>query len=92
MVRKHPDLHMSTFDACRFGLASKETKTPMLKRTRIMTNAQSIDLAFAQKFCQGGHDHIQIMGKEGGISRASWAGVYPPLMVHALVDAFVADM
>ena len=37
---------ISMFDQCLFGLVSKETKTPMQKRTKLLSNIPAIHQTF----------------------------------------------
>ena len=59
------DVKLITFDQCMLGLVSKETKTPMQKRTCILTNVPEIVSAMDGKFCDGSHPHQKIEGSEG---------------------------
>ena len=81
------DVKLITFDQCMFGLVSKETKTPMQKRTCILTNVPEIVSALDGKFCDGSHPHQRIEGSEGGCKRSVWAQHYPDQMVDTLCKA-----
>ena len=66
------------FDMCSFGLTSKVTSTPMLKPTKVMSNAKELIAKLDKKKCMAAHPEHQIMqGLEGGVPRSEWAQVYP---------------
>ena len=82
-----PGVRRVSFDQCMFGLKSKVRGVPMRKRTTFLTNAKPIVNAFSGRFCDCSHDHQIIEGAEGGMKRAAWAQMYPPPMVHCIVEA-----
>ena len=82
-----PGVKMVTFDQCMFGLVSPLHKTPMRKRTRLMTNSPAVVKLFHKRFCDRSHDHKCIAGEEGGIKISVWAQRYPPALCNAFVEA-----
>lgn len=76
------------FDQCMFGLVSKVHKIPMRKRTRFLTNMDSMYDMFNSKFCDCNHDHVTVQGSEGGEKRSVWAQRYPPALCESAVLAF----
>ena len=65
-VQRHSSVKIAEFDQCQFGLVSLETKTPVKKRTRVMTNSPELLKALDGYFCPGDHPHQIISGSEGG--------------------------
>lgn len=76
------------FDQCMFGLVSKVDKIPMRKRTRFMTNIKLLKDKFDHKFCDCSHDHVSVMGSEGGERRSVWAQRYPAKLCEVAVQSF----
>ena len=65
-MQRHSSVKIAEFDQCQFGLVSLETKTPVKKRTRVMTNSPELLKALDGYFCPGDHPHQIISGSEGG--------------------------
>lgn len=86
-LRNRPGVQEVVFDQCMCGLVSKVTRTPMKKRTRILTNCGAVVRIFASFQCDRTHEHVRIQGEEGGMKRSVWAQQYPPPMVRALLEA-----
>lgn len=82
-----PGVFLAEFDQCQFGLTSKETKTPVKKRTSLLTNSLKVYEAFHQKFCPNDHTHQVISGSEGGMKRSTYAQCYPDAMCKAIAKA-----
>ena len=85
-VRKLPGVFTVVFDQCMLGLVSKVNRIPMRKRTRIMTNSYMLASHLKGRLCDKSHEHQQIQGTEGGMKRSVWAQLYPPGLVHCLVQ------
>ena len=84
-VQKDSDVCTIKFDQCRFGLKSKVVGMPHRKPTVFVTNVAGICAEFANMRCQCSEPHVQVQGREGGQTRASWASRYPDPMVRAIV-------
>ena len=89
-VRAMSGVFSVVFDQCTLGLTSKVTKTPMRKRTRLLTSSAHIVQLFSHKMCDNSHPHVQIHGTEGGVWRSVWAQYYPAPMVDLIVLAAVS--
>ena len=81
-----PGVFTVVVDMCMLALKNKLHRTPMQKRTRLMTNSHFLASRFAGHKCDRSHDHAIVQGSEGGVSRAVWAQVYPRPFVDILVD------
>ena len=81
---------MADFDMCQFGLRSP-SGIAMKKRTRFMTNSQSVYNALNGHFCDGSHEHQPIEGQEGGIKRSASAQTYPDLFVRTVCRAVLYE-
>ena len=79
-----PGVHTIDFDQCMLGLVSHVHMLPHRKRTRLLTNSETVSKLFAPFQCDRGHVHQIIQGSEGGIRRSVWAQHYPALMVELL--------
>ena len=77
------------FDQCCFGACTKITKTPVQKSTKFMTNSSKVADVFRGRRCLGDHEHQQLEGQEGGVSRTSYAAAYPQQLVETLVNAII---
>ena len=86
LLSERTDVFTVRFDQCMLGLVSKVHGRPMKKRTQIMTNSRQIAESFRPFQCSRDHEHQEIMGAEGGMSRSRWAQIYPPPMVAHLCD------
>ena len=86
-VRKLPGVMTITFDQCMVGLKSPITKTPMRKRTRLMTNSKALVQCFSGLMCDKSHNHCQIKGSEGGVKLSRYAQVYPAEMCERIARA-----
>jgi hypothetical protein len=76
---------MASFDQCCFGLVSKDSGTPIQKRTCFMTNIAPLMNSFHSKFCDHTHEHLTMHGRE---KRCMLAQRYPPALCQTAVDAF----
>jgi len=85
-----PGSEITTFDMCYFGLVSKETKTPVLKATQVLTNMVELADELRNKKCPGHDKHQILQGYEGGQSRSSFAQVYPDMFCAAVTRALLA--
>ena len=83
------NVYLAEFDQCQFGLVSKETRTPVKKRTRVLTNCQTIFNSLHKKDCPGDHAHQIISGSEGGCKRSVAAQEYPQPMIDAICKAIL---
>ena len=90
-VRDMPGVETVVFDQCMLGLCSKVTKTPMRKRTRIMTNSKTLVQRLSKKICDNSHVHVPIHGNEGGQTRSSWSQCYPDQLCEILAIAAMQD-
>jgi hypothetical protein len=90
-VRDMPGVETVVFDQCMLGLCSKVTKTPMRKRTRIMTNSKTLVQRLRNKICDNSHMHVPIRGNEGGQTRSSWSQCYPDQLCEILAIAAMQD-
>ena len=79
-------IYFLLFDQCMYGLVSKETRTPLRKRTGFLTNCKEIFDSMNNHLCDKSHPHQKI-GCEGGMRRSEWAQHYPDAMVDSLVKA-----
>jgi hypothetical protein len=86
-VKAMPGVQTVEFDQCMLGLVSKVTRTPMKKRTRVMTNCPMLVDMLRPFQCDRSHVHEKIQGSEGGCKRSVWAQFYPAPFVKVLVDA-----
>ena len=86
-LASHPGVHLAEFDQCRFGLCSVESKTPIRKRTKVLTSSLFLHQQLDGKYCDGSHDHQVIQGSEGGLKRSVAAQVYPDELVHEFCQA-----
>ena len=84
-VSSLPGVQSVVFDQCLMGLCSKEHKTPIRKRTRLLTNCPNVIVKFKGLICKHQHYHQVLEGVEGGVKRNKWAQRYPA----PLVDAFL---
>ena len=80
-------IKLISFDQCMYGLVSKETKTPMQKRTCMLTNVPEIIAAMDGNYCDKSHQHQKIEGTEGNEKRSHFAQHYPQGMVETLCKA-----
>ena len=81
-----PETDFAHFDMCYFGLKSKVTKKPMLKPTKVMSNAAEVILRLDKKKCPGHECHQILQGLEGGVARSEWAQIYPLDFCKAVVE------
>ena len=88
ILLKCPSAKISTFDQCLYGLTSKVTKTPMQKRTKLLSNIPAIYETFNNVLCQGQHEHVVMQGTEGGMKRTKWAQRYPPELCASFCQCF----
>ena len=75
------------FDQCMLGLVSKVWKTPMRKRTKILTNSKVLVQLLQGCRCDRLHEHVAIRGCEGGQTRSSWAQKYPERLVGVIAES-----
>ena len=90
-VQRHPAVKIAEFDQCVFGLRSIKTKTPIKKRTRVLTNSDHLWKALNGKYCAGDHAHQVISGSEGGQKRSVAAQVYPDPLIQAISKALIQE-
>jgi hypothetical protein len=86
-VLAQPGVKTVDFDQCSLGLTSKIHKLPMRKRTKLMTNSETVVKFFTPCQCNRSHIHQTIQGSEGGVRRSVWAQCYPPPMVQLLAKS-----
>ena len=67
------------------------SKTPIKKRTSVLTNSRRLYDALHGRFCDGSHTHQVIQGSEGGMKRSTAAQEYPPQFCHAICEAFLGE-
>ena len=90
-VQRHSSVKIAEFDQCQFGLVSLETKTPVKKRTRVMTNSPELLKALDGYFCRGDHPHQIISGSEGGVKRSRAAQEYPDPLCNVICKALLEE-
>ncbi|CAK8990695.1 unnamed protein product [Durusdinium trenchii] len=90
-VQRHSSVRIAEFDQCQFGLESVQTKTPIKKRTKVMTNSDELMKALHGQFCPGTHTHQIISGSEGGLKRSTAAQVYPDRLCITICKALIAQ-
>ena len=86
-----PGVHKVVFDQCCFGAVTKITKTPVRKRTQLMTNSSAVVALFDKQFCKRDHQHTHLEGVEGGERRTKHAEVYPPELCQALAQCALKE-
>ena len=79
------------FDQCCFGSVTKVTKSPVRKRTVLLTNSNAVVSVLSKQLCKNDHDHVQLMGSEGGVQRTKHAEIYPPELCQALAQCAVEE-
>ena len=79
----------AVFDQCMTGLVSPCSRTPMRKRTKLMSNSKHFAEALRGSMCDQSHLHQLIQGSEGGIRLSVWCQCYPAPMVNLLVEGAV---
>ena len=81
------------FDMCALGMTTPVTKLPLQKRTRLGTNLESVQAAFAARqcacmeyhFCDGKwKKHKTVQGCDHGIKISKHSQIYPPAMCELL--------
>lgn len=87
-----PGVKVAKFHQCRFGLLSPESKLPIRKSTRFLTNSQKVVDIFDGAFCQCCGPHKVIEGSEGGWSLSKWCEQYPAGLCEALARSLAAEL
>ena len=52
-------------DQCCIGAVAKVTKSPVRKRTVLLTNSNAVVRRFTKQLCKKDHEHVQLLGSEG---------------------------
>lgn len=89
-IAEEPQVFVSRFDQCVYGLKSPYTEEPIRKRTRLLSNMPEVHQIFHGSFCQCDVPHRRIEGSEGGVQLSSYCETYPPDMVNALLSGIQA--
>ena len=79
------------FDQCCFGAVTKVSKSPVRKRTVLLTNSNAVVRRFTKQLCKKDHEHVQLMGSEGGVRRTKHTEIYPPALCQALAQCAVEE-
>ena len=89
-ISKHPGMKCLRIDMCTFGMRSPKSHVPLRKPTVIMTNLTELEQLLAKKTCPGNHQHMQIIGNDGGVQLSAWAQKYPRDFCVAVAGAAAA--
>ena len=94
-----PQMGQAVFHMCRFGMACPDTKMPLRKATKLMTNMLSVMTAFHNMkcVCNAVHwdpkankhvKHRRVEGKTStGVQLSRHAQIYPDAMVNVLASS-----
>lgn len=94
-----PQMGQAVFHMCRFGMVCPDTKMPLRKATKLMTNMLSVMTAFHNKkcVCNAAHwdpkankhvKHRRVEGKTStGVQLSRHAQIYPDAMVNVLASS-----
>lgn len=77
---------VAVFDQCMFGLVSPRG-VPVQKRTKLLTNCESIYTMFHGVYCAGAHEHDVCQGSQQGQRVSVHCQRYPPQMMVAIAQA-----
>ncbi len=83
-----PNVKLSTFDMCLFGLCSITKKLPMRKRSHLLSNLAVVDECFGGQLCKNHGDHAShqvIQGCDAGVRLSVHAQCYPEELCRALL-------
>ena len=89
MLASQDGVFLPVFDQCSYGLVSPQRRTPLQKRTRLLTTIKEVNAEFAGKLCHERH-HGLIQGNEGGHRLSVWCQHYPMKLCSALADCFAS--
>ena len=87
------------FDQCRVGLSSPFSRIPIKKRTRLLTNLNTIQMTFGcmKCACTNLHPlngdmvkHFHIQGSEGGVRISTHCASYPPMFCRIVAECVAA--
>jgi len=84
-----PNCRFTVFDQCAVGLVAPNGE-PMKKRTRFLSNLNSVDTRFRAQQCHCEVPHRTIQGNVQGIRLSVWSQRYPPGLCNLLVEAAAA--
>jgi hypothetical protein len=91
-LKKLAPTFMTDFDQCTVGLVDTDTKKPIKKPTRLLTNLGAMHLELRDRKCEGFHkQHQRCLGRDSHGDRAARAAKYPPAMCVAIADAVMAN-
>ena len=90
-LRQQGGVYLAQFDQCRFGLVSAVNKTPIKKKTSVLTNSLKVFQSLHEKYCLKDHSHQVIQGSEGGQKRSTAAQEYPQPLCMAICQAFLEE-
>ena len=77
------------FDQCAVGLVSP-TGEPMKKRTKFLSNLDTVHTRFSARQCQCQTPHRVIQGSAEGVRLSVWSQRYPEGLCALLVEAAAA--
>lgn len=86
-VMQCPNVQTVTFDQCRVGLKTPDSKQPLRKRTTLLTNSPAIVSSFSPLQCNCQAEHGVIQGSEAGVQLSKYCQVYTPELVELLAKA-----
>ena len=89
-VASHPELYMTTFEMCQYGLVMPGPDgdpMPIRKSTRVLTSSARLAQALIMR-CTSDHKHLPL---EGGHKCAD-AQVYSPEFCNVVVKAFAQQL
>ena len=75
-----------SFPQCAYGLCNPETGEPWRKNTKFLTNSRAVAAEFGNAKCQCTVPHDTIQGNLRGEKKSRLAQIYPPKLVHAMVQ------
>ena len=81
-VANTPGVFQTIFDQCLLGLVTTAEQKPVRKRTRFLSNLQTLEICFSTRCTPETCSHLPVehawlQGREGGASRCRSAQVYP---------------
>ena len=86
-VAELANCHKVTFDQCQTGLTTPDDKkTPIKKRTSLLTNCKAVTEIFEPLQCQGCAEHHHIEGSINGIRLSHWCQIYTPQLCEKFAE------
>jgi len=86
-ISRTPGAQIARLCMCRYGLVTKEKGTPVLKKTKLLSNIPAVHDRFHNQMCPGHDVHQILQGTEGGIARSLWAQIYPDDFCKNMIEA-----